>query len=102
MMKRRFQKEYEGYIKSIVDEFSALCSVKMDYRDYCDYVSEHNRDERITFWHPHESTLIDMMLEGSLEEKGVKRKISERREEAKRLLSENLMAYDMWVKKNLK
>ena len=34
-MKKEFQNEYENYMKGIVNKFSDLCSVKMDYQDYC-------------------------------------------------------------------
>ena len=40
-----------------------------------------------------------MMLDGSFEIKGVKEKILERQESAKKWLSENLLTYDTWVVK---
>jgi hypothetical protein len=101
-MKKEFQKEYENYMKYIVDKFSGLCSVKMDYQDYCNYISEKDRDTRYTFWHPHERIFIDMMLDKSFEQKGVREKILERQEKAKKWLSENLLTYDDWVKKHIK
>ena len=98
-MKKEFQKEYEDYMKDIVNKFSDLCSVKMDYQDYCNYILERDRDTRYSFWHPHERIFIDMMLDGSFEIKGVKEKILERQEGAKKWLSENLLTYDEWVVK---
>ena len=40
-----------------------------------------------------------MMLDGSFEIKGVKDKILERQEKAKKWLSENLLTYDNWVER---
>jgi len=99
-MRKEFQKEYENYMKDIVDKFSELCSVKMDYQDYCNYILERDRDIRYSFWHPHERVFIDMMLDGSFEIKVVKDKILERQKMAKKWLSENLLTYDNWVKKH--
>jgi hypothetical protein len=99
-MRKEFQKEYENYMKDIVDKFSELCSVKMDYQDYCNYILERDIDTRYSFWHPHERVFIDMMLDGSFEIKGVKDKILERQKMAKNWLSENLLSYDNWVKKH--
>lgn len=48
-MKKEYQKEYEKYVKSIVDKFSDLCSVKMDYQDYCNSILERDRDIRYSF-----------------------------------------------------
>jgi hypothetical protein len=98
-MKKEFQNEYENYMKGVVNKFSDLCSVKMDYQDYCNYISERDRDTRYTFWHPQERVFIDMMLDGSFEIKGVKDKILERQEKAKKWLSENLLTYNNWVEK---
>jgi hypothetical protein len=98
-MKKELQNEYENYMKGIVNKFSDLCSVKMDYQDYCNYISEQDRDTRYSFWHPHERVFIDMMLDGSFEIKGVKDKILERQEKAKKWLSENLLTYDNWVER---
>jgi hypothetical protein len=99
-MRKEYQKEYENYMKDIVDKFSELCSVKMDYQDYCNYILERDRDTIYSFWHPHERVFIDMMLDGSFEIKGVKDKILERQKMAKKWLSENLLTYDNWVKKH--
>jgi hypothetical protein len=97
---KEYQKEYEDYMKDIVNKFSELCSVKMDYQDYCNYVLERDRDTRYTFWHPHERIFIDMMLDGSFETDGVKDKILKRQDAAKKWLSENLLTYDEWVAKH--
>ena len=96
---KEYQKEYEIYMKGIVDNFSELCSVKMDYQDYCNYIAEQDRNTRYTFWHPHERIFIDMMLDDSFEKKGIKDKILERQNDAKKWLSENLLSYDEWVTK---
>ena len=71
----------------------------MNYQDYCNYISERDRDTRYSFWYPHERIFIDMMLDGSFEIKGVKEKILERQVGAKKWLSENLLTYDVWVQK---
>jgi hypothetical protein len=98
-MEKQLQKEYENFMKDLVNKFSELCSVKMDYQDYCNYISEQNVDTRYSFWPPNERILIDMMIDGSFERNGVKEKILERQERAKKWLSENSLTYSEWVKK---
>ncbi len=34
----------------------------MNYQDYCNYISERDRDIRYSFWYPNERIFIDMML----------------------------------------
>lgn len=95
---RENHNEYEVYMKGIVDKFSELCSVKMDYQDWCNWIIENDMDTRYSFYHPHERVLIDMMLDKSFEKEGVRDKILQRQEMAKRWLSKNLLSYDEWNK----
>jgi hypothetical protein len=94
------QKEYEVYMKGLVDKFSELCSVKWDYQDWSNWIIEKDMDTRYSFYPPHERVLIDMMLDKSFENDGVRDKILQRQEMAKRWLSENLLSYDEWKVKN--
>lgn len=45
-------------------------------------------------------TLIDMLISGEFERKDVQKSITERQEQAKKWLSENLLTYDEWVAKH--
>lgn len=94
-----YQKEYENYMKDIVNRFSKICSLENDYWDYVNYICENDRDTRYTFYGPNERTLINMSLDGSFEIEGVKDKILKRQDEAKKWLIENSLSYGEYVKK---
>lgn len=98
---KEYQKEYENYMKDIVDKFSDMCSVKRDYTDYCNCVQNKNMDTYYNFRQADSRTLIDMLISGEFEREDVHKSITERQENAKKWLSENLLTYDEWVVKNI-
>jgi len=96
---KEFQKDYEGYVKGIVDTFSDMCSVKRDYDDYTSYIQENDSGAYYNFRQADTMTLMNMLNSGEFNKTGVQELILERQEKAKRWLSENLMTYDEWVSK---
>lgn len=100
MIMKEHQKEYEVYAKEIVDRFSDMCSVKRDYTDYCNCIQGKSLDTYYNFRQADGRTLIDMLISGEFERKDVQKSITERQEQAKKWLSENLLNYDEWVAKH--
>lgn len=96
------KKEYEKYMKTIVDKFSELCSTKMDYQDYCNYIQIKNPNTLINFRQANERALIDIMISGELKKEDVKKIIIKRQEFAKKWLSENILTYNEWIIKQEK
>lgn len=95
---KKYQKEYEEYVKGIVDKFSDMCSVKNDYLDYCNYIQSKGYGVYYNFRQADVRTLVDILTSGDFENKNVHKIIQDRQEKAKKWLSENLLSYDEWFK----
>lgn len=94
--------EYELFVKSIIDEFSDMCSVKRDYEDFCNYLQNKNMSVYYNFRQADVKSLIDILHSGDFENDDVHKIILKRQELAKENLSKNMLTYTEWEAKNTK
>ena len=92
---------YMKYMKEVADKFAEMLSVENDYWDYVNDIQEKDPGTFYNFRRPNEQTLIDLMLDHTIEDrKDLMEKIQARQKQAQEWLSKNLMTFEEFLTVN--
>lgn len=90
----KYSEAYMEYVKNVLAKYNKMISREEDYWDYVNVSLANDLDTKVNARMPTERTFIDMELGHMWDNEKVQKKIRERKENALKWLSYNLLTFE--------